>query len=73
MLAAWLAARWLIAPMRRLAQALPAMVAGGSAPPLGRQATREVSELADALSEAITRLREQSAAREVALAGISHD
>lgn len=73
LLAAWLAARWLAAPLKRLSAALPAMAAGGSAPALGRHATREVVELADALGEAVGRLREQSAAREIALAGISHD
>lgn len=73
LLAAWLAARWLAAPLKRLSAALPAMVAGGRAPALGRHAPGEVVELADALGEALGRLREQSAAREIALAGISHD
>jgi two-component system osmolarity sensor histidine kinase EnvZ len=73
LIASWLAARWLARPLRRLSEALPAMVAGAPVPRLGRHAPLEIEQLAAALAEAMRRLREQSEAREVALAGISHD
>jgi two-component system osmolarity sensor histidine kinase EnvZ len=73
LVATWFAARWLSRPLRRLSDALPAMVAGAPSPRLGRFAPAEIEQLAAALAEAMRRLREQSEARELALAGISHD
>lgn len=73
----WLAAayyaRRLMLPLRRLAQAAPALVRGES-PPLGALAgPREVEELARALIDSSNDVREAAEERTLMLAGISHD
>lgn len=70
--AIWLA-RWMSRPLRRLHDSLPALAAGAPVPDLGRYAPQELRALADALGQAVDRLREQAHAREQTLAGVSHD
>ena len=73
MAAAWILARWLSRPLRQLSRALPGLAAGAPLPPLGPSTPAEIRSLAEALKEAMDRLRDQSLAREQTLAGISHD
>jgi protein-histidine pros-kinase len=78
-LAAWLGARWLARPMRRLAQAARALgptLARGAAPPpaLDEDAgTVEVRETARVFNEMTRQIRELVDARALLVAAISHD
>ncbi|WP_454832810.1 ATP-binding protein [Pseudoxanthomonas wuyuanensis] len=73
----WLAAayfaRRLVLPLRRLAQAAPAIVRGDPPPPPHARDPREVAELAQALDRASHDVRAAAEERAFLLAGISHD
>ncbi|WP_202845024.1 ATP-binding protein [Luteimonas saliphila] len=66
-------ARRLVQPLRRLADAAPALVRGEDAVPALGPAPAEVVELARSLGEANREVREAAEERMVMLAGISHD
>ncbi|HEY9131135.1 MAG TPA: ATP-binding protein [Dyella sp.] len=66
-------ARSLTEPLRRLAQAAPAVVAGTPLPPLPRHSVRELVELNAALSRAAAEVRSNARERDVMLAALSHD
>jgi len=66
-------ARSLTEPLRRLAQAAPAVVAGTSLPPLPKRSVRELVELNAALSRAAAEVRRNTRERDVMLAALSHD
>ncbi|WP_254459540.1 ATP-binding protein [Xanthomonas sacchari] len=72
-LAAALAARRLVRPLRQLAQAAPHLVRGEQAAPIATGGPREVAALAQALTEASADVRHAAAERVLLLAGISHD
>ncbi len=77
-LGAWLGARWLAAPMQRLAQAaqaLPGGIENGRAPaPLDEvHGTREVRETASVFNRMAQRLQQQFDQRSLHMAAISHD
>ncbi|SOD55359.1 ATP-binding protein [Pseudoxanthomonas wuyuanensis] len=73
----WLAAayfaRRLVLPLRRLAQAAPAIARGDPPPPSHARDPREVAELAQALDRASCDVRAAAEERAFLLAGISHD
>ena len=73
----WLAAayyaRRLVVPLRRLAQAAPAIVRGESPPPGALAGPQEVEELARALADSSKDVRDAAEERALMLAGISHD
>lgn len=66
-------ARSLTEPLRRLAQAAPAVVAGTPLPPLPKRSVRELVELNAALSRAAAEVRSNARERDVMLAALSHD
>jgi two-component system osmolarity sensor histidine kinase EnvZ len=66
-------ARSLTEPLRRLAQAAPAVVAGTPLPPLPHRSVRELVELNAALSRAAAEVRSNARERDVMLAALSHD
>ena len=73
-----LGARWLSAPMRRLARAADALGArlgrGGTPEPLDdARGTREVRDTARVFNQMATRLQEQFDARSLQMAALSHD
>ena len=70
--AAAIFARTLTRPLRRLADAAPAIVAGEAPPPL-RFASAEMRELQDSLAQAADAMRAVARDRELMLAGLSHD
>lgn len=70
--AAAIFARTLTRPLRRLADAAPAIVAGEAPPPL-RFASAEMRELQDSLAQAADATRAVARDRELMLAGLSHD
>ena len=77
-LGAALGARWLAAPMKRLARAAGSLSAGlpqGARPPTldERHGTREMREAAAAFNLMARRLQEQFDARGLHMAGVSHD
>jgi len=65
--------RSLTEPLRRLAQAAPAVVAGTPLPPLPKHSVRELVELNAALSRAAAEVRSNARERDVMLAALSHD
>jgi two-component system osmolarity sensor histidine kinase EnvZ len=71
-LAAAFAARGIVRPLARLADAAPAIATGGQRRRCP-SAPREVALLADALERAAAQTRETARERELMLAGISHD
>lgn len=75
---AWLGARWLAAPMQRLAQAATELARGlgqGSPPPRldEAQGTEEVRETARVFNHMTRQLQEQFDQRSLHMAAISHD
>jgi two-component system osmolarity sensor histidine kinase EnvZ len=66
-------ARSLTEPLRRLAQAAPAVVAGTPLPPLPKRSVRELVELNAALTRAAAEVRSNARERDVMLAALSHD
>lgn len=66
-------ARSLTEPLRRLAEAAPAVVAGTPLPPLPKRSVRELVELNAALSRAAAEVRSNARERDVMLAALSHD
>lgn len=66
-------ARSLTEPLRRLAQAAPAVVAGKPLPPLPKHSVRELVDLNAALSRAAAEVRSNARERDVMLAALSHD
>lgn len=66
-------ARSLTSPLRRLAEAAPAVVAGTPPPALPASAARELVELNAALGLAAADVRRHARERDVMLAAISHD
>ncbi|WP_129648131.1 ATP-binding protein [Peristeroidobacter agariperforans] len=73
----WLAAayyaRRLVMPLRQLAQAAPRISRGDPPPAMLAASSREVAELAQALSAASLEVRTAAEDRSMMLAGISHD
>jgi protein-histidine pros-kinase len=77
-LAAWWGARWVAAPMRRLAGAAqqlgPALSEGSPPPALDeRGGTQEVREAAQVFNAMARQLRQQFRARTLLMAAVSHD
>lgn len=77
-LGAWIGARWLSAPMRRLARAAQglsgSLARGEDLPQLdARRGTREVRETAQVFNTMTQRLQQQFDARGMHLAAVSHD
>lgn len=73
LLVSWIGARWLSAPIKRLAQAANAFGKNIDAPALDESGTLEVRQAAQALNDMRERLRRQINERSGFLAAISHD
>lgn len=73
LLVSWVGARWLSAPIKRMAQAAHAFGKHLDAPALEETGTIEVRQAAQALNEMREKLRRQINERSVFLAAISHD
>ncbi|MDB5850288.1 MAG: hypothetical protein JWP29_4040 [Rhodoferax sp.] len=72
-LAAWIALRWLLAPMKRLACAARALGDDIEGPPLPEDGTRECREVSRLFNQMQTRIRQQWSARDRFVAAVSHD
>ena len=72
-LAAWVAVRWLLAPMKRLACAARALGDDIEGPPLPEDGTRECQEVSRLFNQMQTRIRQQWSARDRFVAAVSHD
>jgi protein-histidine pros-kinase len=73
MLAAWVGARWLSAPIRQLAQGAQALGHNLDSPPLPESGPTECREATRVFNQMQSRLRQQIAEREQFLAAVSHD
>jgi signal transduction histidine kinase len=72
-LAAWIAVRWLLAPMKRLACAARALGEDIQGPPLPEDGTRECREVSRLFNQMQSRIRLQWSARDRFVAAVSHD
>lgn len=73
MLAAWWGARWLAAPLRRLARAARELSADIHRPPLSEDGTLECREASRVFNQMQARIRQQLADRDRFVAAVSHD
>lgn len=73
MLAAWVGARWLSAPLRRLASATQAMAANIRAEPLPLEGTRECREAGAVINQLQQHILTQLDERDQFVAAVSHD
>jgi protein-histidine pros-kinase len=73
LLAAWLGARWLAEPLRRLAQAAQAMASDIGSPPLPATGTRECRQAAELINRLQAHVQAQLAQRDLFVAAVSHD
>ena len=73
LLAAWLGARWLAEPLRRLAQAAQAMAHDIGSPPLPETGTRECRQAAELINRLQAHVQVQLAQRDLFVAAVSHD
>lgn len=73
LLAAWVGARWLAAPMRRLAQGAAALGLDVRRPALTEEGTLECREATRVINQLQRNLQTQLAARDQFVAAVSHD
>lgn len=72
-LAAWVAARWLSAPIRRLAQAAQALGHDIDRPPMAEEGPLEYQEVTRTFNQMQSRIRAQLQDRDRFVAAVSHD
>lgn len=72
-LAAWLGARWIAQPVRRLADAAQELGRDIQSPPLPERGTRECREATRVLNQMQARMRAQIEQRDLFVAAVSHD
>ncbi|MDP3520350.1 MAG: ATP-binding protein [Hydrogenophaga sp.] len=73
LLAAWIGARWLAAPVKRLAEAAQGLAAHIEGPPLQESGTRECREATRVINQLQRHIRLQLAQRDQFVAAVSHD
>ncbi len=73
LLAAWVAARWLVRPIQRLAQAAHALGEDIDRPPMAEAGPLEVREATRTFNQMQARIREQISDRDRFVAAVSHD
>ncbi len=73
LLAAWVAARWLVRPIQRLAQAAHALGEDIDRPPMAEDGPLEVREATRTFNQMQARIREQISDRDRFVAAVSHD
>lgn len=73
LLVAWLGARWLAAPMHRLAEAARDLAQNIHRPPLSEAGTRECREATHVINQLQQHICEQLAERDQFVAAVSHD
>ncbi|WP_422832888.1 ATP-binding protein [Variovorax sp. HJSM1_2] len=73
LLAAWIGARWLAEPIRRLVRAARALGDNIEGPPLPVDGTTECREASQVFNEMQARIRQQLADRDRFVAAVSHD
>lgn len=73
LLAAWVAARWLVRPIQRLAQAAHALGHDIDRPPMAEDGPLEVREATRTFNQMQARIREQISDRDRFVAAVSHD
>jgi protein-histidine pros-kinase len=73
LLAAWVGARWLTAPMRQLAQATRELAGNIHRAPIAEQGTRECREATGVINQLQAHIRAQLEERDQFVAAVSHD
>jgi len=73
LLAGWIGARWLAAPVKRLADAAQGLAAHIEGPPLQESGTRECREATRVINQLQRHIRLQLAQRDQFVAAVSHD
>jgi len=73
LLVAWFGVRWLVAPVRQLAQGAQALGENIERPPMEVSGTEECQDAARVLNQMQARIRQQMAERDRFLAAVSHD
>lgn len=73
LLAAWVAARWLVRPIQRLAQAAHALGEDIDRPPMAEDGPLEVRDATRTFNQMQARIREQISDRDRFVAAVSHD
>jgi len=73
LLAAWVGARWLAAPMHRLAQSTRELAGNIHRPPIAEQGSRECREATGVINQLQAHIRNQLQERDQFVAAVSHD